>query len=199
MPALLDKAPPRHHRSTPATLRRTPHPTRRIAGSARTNRPVVPCLDAVFTRVLSRLPRWNTEALSRAGEYIAVALSAGQVDLTDPAVENHLLRLAALGFKAGEMYELRHRKRFRTGVLNAVGAPVVDSAVARNALASGDVPLSRESRRGRVSQAEMNYRLREARVLDLLTESGLSGAAAERAYDYLMADPTRTLDDTHFG
>jgi hypothetical protein len=140
---------------------------------------------------LSRLPRWNTEALSRAGEYLAVALAAGQVDLTDPEVESQLMRIAALGYKAGEMAELRHRRRYRTGVLNAVGAPVVDSAVARDAVSSGDVPFSRVLRRGQLSAAEKEYRLREARVLDLLAESGLSGAAAETAYDHLMAGPAR--------
>ncbi|HEX4607800.1 MAG TPA: hypothetical protein VH092_06300 [Urbifossiella sp.] len=144
-------------------------------------------MDQLIARVLSKLPKHNPEALSRAGEYIALALSAGQVDLADPEVESHLLRVAGRGFKAGEMFELRLRRRFRTGVLNAAGAPVVDSAVARDAVASGDVPLSRVARRGRVSAADQEYRLREALVLDLLRENGLSGAAAERAYDLLMA------------
>lgn len=173
MPALLDR---------PRRRKRTTAPTRRFV---RVGRPVVPHLDALIALVLSRLPKWNAEALSRAAEYIAVALAAGQVTATDPDAEARLTRVAELGFKAGEMAELRYRRRFSTGLLTAAGSPVVDAVAAPD---STDVPLSRVARRGRASAADQEYRLREARVLAVMRDAGLSGLAAERAYDRLMAD-----------
>jgi TP901 family phage tail tape measure protein len=141
-----------------------------------------PDLNALIGRVLARLPQSNFEGVSRAGEYIARALAAGQLNPTAADLEARLNRLASLGFKAGQMADVRQRRagtrRVDTGVLTATGASVLDSVAARDE----SIPLSREVRRGREALATRQARDVEVAVLGRLQAQGLSGATLEAAY-----------------